>query len=216
MHVYEIKYYLPTVLPSNCSRTNSSSWDPQDISIGGWRDSWLVDNESEFSNLELAATVSILVLSASGREGSGSAWDVSSTRVLSASAYTATQCHFPPGLQLGTLLVRYLLHQSRNMHWNKMKSRYWHAIFFKLTGNANPMIPTKTAITLHALLSWTDRLHTNKTVDNLRSCHNDRRYTRDCTRLIVLVIGKPSWLNDSMIYVLLLVIHEGGSKSHIF
>ena len=58
--------------------------------------------------------------------------------------------------------------------------------------------------------------HTNKAVDNLRSCHNDRRYTRDCTRFIVLVIGKPSWLNDSMIYVLLLFIHEGGSKSQIF
>ena len=70
-------------------------------------------------------------------------WDVRT-------GYTATQCHFPPGLQLGTLLVRYLLHQSRNMHWNKMKSRYWHAIFFKLTGIANPMTPTKTAITLHA------------------------------------------------------------------
>ena len=30
--------------------------------------------------------------------------------------YTATQCHFPPRLQLDTLLVRYLLHQSSDMH----------------------------------------------------------------------------------------------------
>ena len=30
--------------------------------------------------------------------------------------YTATQCQFRPGLQLGTLLVRYLLNQSRNIY----------------------------------------------------------------------------------------------------
>ena len=50
-------------------------------------------------------------------------WDVHT-------GYTATQCQFPPGLQLGTLLARYLLHQSRNMHYNKMKSREMACLFF--------------------------------------------------------------------------------------
>lgn len=69
------------------------------------------------------------------------------------------------------------------MHYNKIKSREMACLLFnKLTGIANPMTPTKTAITLHALLSGPDRLHTNKAVDNLRSCHDDRRYTRDCAR----------------------------------
>ena len=39
-HVCETKFYLPTVLPSNCSCTNRSSCDPHDISfVGGWIES---------------------------------------------------------------------------------------------------------------------------------------------------------------------------------
>ena len=57
IHEYELKFYLPTVLPSNYSCTNCSRCNAHDASIAGeWKGSWLVDNESKFSNLELAAT----------------------------------------------------------------------------------------------------------------------------------------------------------------
>ena len=43
---------------------------------------------------------------------------------------------------------------------------------------------------LHVPTAGPDRLYTNKAVDNLRSCHDDPRCSRECTHLIMLMVGK--------------------------